>query len=319
MARTRTRKPPAKKPRSGKRAQGRKPRRRRQPWYRRPETRNWGIVVGLAVLAFAAIYLTRARPPEQSSPSLPVTGGDLHSLVVDPANPDRLYVGGHQAVAVSEDGGRTWRPVPTLENADAMGWAFTDDLVLVGGHPGISVSTDSGKTFESRNEGLPATDIHALGAGNGLIYAGSPVAGVLASTDGGETWEIRSEEAGRSFMGRILVDPNDPDHLVAPDMSVGAAESTDGGRSWSPLGGVPGAMWVTWDPKDTDHIIVTAMGAAAESTDGGKTWGDVDIPQDASIVEMSPDDPNVLYAAALDAPEVIVYVSRDGGGSWSRP
>jgi photosystem II stability/assembly factor-like uncharacterized protein len=305
------------KPKGGRRQGPRK--KPPPPWYRRPETRTWAAVLGLAVVAAATLYLTRDRPPEQSSSSLPVTGGDLHSLVVDPVRSARLFVGGHEAVAVSEDGGKTWEPIPSLENADAMGWAFTDQLILVGGHPGISVSTDGGKTFEPRNDGLPLTDIHALGAGEDVIYAGSPAAGVLASTDQGASWEIRSEEAGRAFMGRILVDPQDHDHLVAPDMQAGAAASTDGGRSWNALGGVQGAMWVTWDPNDTDHIIVTSTGAAAESTDGGDTWHDLDIPEDASIVEMNPDDPNLLYAAVLDAPEVVVYVSRDGGETWRRP
>ncbi len=315
MAKTQTR-----TKRKGGRRQGPSARKKPPPpWYRRPETRTWAAVVGLVMVAAAALYLTRDKPPEQSSPSLPVTGGDLHSLVVDPARPERLFVGGHQAVAVSEDGGDTWEPVPSLENADAMGWAFTDDLVLVGGHPGISVSTDRGKTFEPRNDGLPVTDIHALGAVEGVIYAGSPAAGVLASTDQGASWEIRSEEAGRAFMGRILVDPQDPEHLVAPDMQAGAVESTDGGRSWNALGGAQGAMWVTWDPNNTDHIIVTPTGAAAESTDGGDTWSDLEIPEGASIVEMNPDDPKVLYAAVLDAPEVVVYVSSDGGQTWGRP
>lgn len=292
-------------------------RRRSLPWYRRSNLAP--VLVGAAVvtlIGYAA--LSRGGSPEQTSPSIPVVGGDLHSLVVNPNDPATLYAGGHQAVSVSHDGGKTWSKVDSLDNADAMGWAFTDDAILVGGHPGISVSRDGGQTFEMANEGLPATDIHALGAGDGVIYAGSPAIGVLASTDEGNTWEVRSDQDGHAFMGRIVVDSEDPEHLLAPDMEAGAAESSDGGRTWTALGGVQGAMWVTWDGDDTSHIIVSGAGAAAESTDGGKTWESLEIPEGASIVEMSPDDAEVLFAAVHDDPNVDLWTSRDGGDTWEQ-
>jgi photosystem II stability/assembly factor-like uncharacterized protein len=250
-----------------------------------------------------------------------VTGGDLHSLVADPADPSRLFVGGHQAVAVSTDRGRTWKQVDSLENADAMGWAFMDDTVLVGGHPGLSVSTDGGRTFERRNGGLPATDIHALGAGGGVVYAASPQVGVFASTDGARTWDIHSPSAGQTFMGRILVDRDDPDHLMAPDMRSGVVESADGGRTWRSLGGVRGAMWVSWDPADPAHLVATGGGEWASSTDGGTTWADLAAPEGASLLELDPSDPRVVYAAIHDprSGRVTIEVSRDGGRTWGRP
>lgn len=245
-------------------------------------------------------------------------GGDLHSLVADPAT-GRLYVGGHEGVAASTDDGRTWQQIDSLDGADAMGWAFTEDAVLVGGHPGVFASTDGGATFESRNQGLPATDIHALGGEGEVVYAASPQVGVLSSRDGGATWEIVTEEAGQSFMGRILVDPDDTAHLVAPDMRAGAVESTDGGRTWEPLGGVQGAMSVTWDAEDTRHLVVSGMGQAARSTDGGQSWIPLKVPSGASVIEMAPDDPNLLYAGTLRGTEAVVSKSADGGESWMRP
>jgi photosystem II stability/assembly factor-like uncharacterized protein len=252
------------------------------------------------------------------SATAPFVGGDLHSLVMDPIRPETAYVGGHAAVAVSIDGGESWHQVETLEGADAMGWAFTDDLVLAGGHPGLFVSEDGGRTFTHRNEGLPATDIHALGAGGGVIYAASPVVGVFASTDGGASWDVRTDQVGQSFMGRILVDPQDSQHVLAPDMANGVVESADGGRTWHVLGRFGGAMWVSWDPNDTDRIIASAMDAAALTLDGGDSWQPLVVPEGVSIVEMDPGSPQTLLAAALDGSSATIWISTDGGATWER-
>lgn len=318
MARTQTRPRPSKTSGKGSRKPGlrKKP---PPPWHQRYPWLPWVIGIGIVVIV---IFAVRSGGPDVPAAGEavtdPVVGADLHSLVVDQSDPSTLYIGSHQGVSVSKDGGDKWEVIESLIGADAMGWAFTDDAILVGGHPGISVSTDGGSTFEQRNDGLPGTDVHALGAGENVIYAGIAGLGTFASTDGGTSWEMRSEEFGGAFMGRIVVDPSDDDHLFAPDMQAGGMESTDGGRTWQPLGGVPAAMWVSVDPSDIDHIIVTTQGAAGETTDGGKTWTQLDIPEGASIVEFSPDDPKTLYSAVLDDPEARVFISRDGGGRWEQ-
>ena len=319
MAKTGTRPAPGKTSTKGQRPSGsnRKPPR---PWYQRYSWLPWVVGIGaVAIVMFALRSGGADAPAPGESVANPVVGDDLHSLVVDPTDPDTLYIGSHQGVSVSTDGGESWEVIESLNGADAMGWAFTDDAILVGGHPGISISTDRGETFEQRSDGLPSTDVHALGAGEKVIYAGLAGVGTYASTDGGATWEVRSEEFGGAFMGRIQVDPADDDHILAPDMSSGAVESTDGGRTWDALGGVQGAMWVSWDQNDTDRIVVTTQGSAAESVDGGKTWEAFEIPQGASIVEFSPHDPELFFAAVLEAPEASVYVSKDGGDTWTRP
>lgn len=323
MARTRNR-----KRRTGARSAGAPPapqvrrtqeRRTREsaPTRRRDRQPRWGLWAAAAIVAAvgtAIVYSGR----DGGSPDRPFVGGDIHSLVVDPNNAARIYVGGHQAVAVSVDGGKSWRPVESLDGADAMGWAFVDGRVLVSGHPGLNVS-ENGVTFERRNEGLPATDIHSLGAGSSTIYAGSPVAGLLTSTDQGSSWQVVSNQIGHSFFGRILVDPRDDQHVLAADAASGVLESTDGGRSWRRLGGLSGASWVAWDREDPQHIVASKPGSAVASIDGGATWETLDIPEGAWLVEMSPSNPDALFAAVHEGTTATIWVSSDGGGSWSRP
>lgn len=284
------------------------------------------VGVGIAIAGVVIVAVTVAggggdRPPAPAAPAPtgPPIGGDLHSLVVDPADPRRLFVGGHQAVGRSSDGGRSWEMVESLANADAMGWAFADATVWVSGHPGLNRSTDGGRSFTRANQGLPDTDVHAFGASGPLLYGASPAVGVFASEDGGTTWALRTSQAGRGFFGRILVDPADTSHLVAADARSGAVESADGGRNWRPLAGPASATWISWAGGDPGRPIVSGPRGAARSVDGGRTWEALAVPDGATVVEATPSDANLLYAAGLDAGRASVWVSRDGGRTWARP
>jgi len=206
--------------------------------------------------------------------------------------------------------------VSSLDDADAMGWGFTKEAVWVSGHPGINRSSDGAVTFQKADQGLPDTDVHAFGASDSTLYASSPSVGIFASTDGGRSWDVRTDRAGQSFFGRILVSASDASNLVAADTRAGAVESTDGGRSWHRLGGPASALWVS---RNGDALYVSGPQGSARSGDGGKTWERLGLPDGASIVEADPADPQVLYAGAHRGDAVRVWVSHDGGKGWVRP
>ncbi|MEX2551816.1 MAG: hypothetical protein WD627_02275 [Actinomycetota bacterium] len=247
------------------------------------------------------------------------TGGDFHSMVLDPNNPGRIFVGGHEAVSVSQDSGRTWRQIPALKDRDAMGWGFDSETVYVSGHPGLTVSHDGGKTFSERNQGLPSTDVHAFGGGGGVLYGASPQAGFFSSPDGGRSWKVVNPNEGRSFFGRILVDPNNPMRLLAADAAAGVAESIDGGRTFADLGGVSAPTWLSWDPNNPKLLVASGQQGAARSDDGGRTWSSLDLPTLPAMVEVDPTDPQRLYAGSHDGSNVSLLVSDDGGVTWRKP
>ncbi len=310
------------KTKKGKQSRGRRPvpRPPAKTWLQRNGIWLGGGALALVAVVVVAVVVSSGGTGKSQSPAAKagagLVGGDFHSLVADPATPGRLYVGGHEAVSVSTDSGRTWSAVKSLDGADAMGWSFAGNTAYVTGHPGINRSTDGGASFRKANDGLPDTDVHAFGASGPTLYGAGPVNGVIASTDGGATWETRATQAGRSFFGRILVGPNDDQHLVAADARTGAAESTDGGRTWHGLGGPSSAVWVS---RGGTTLYSSGRQGAERSVDNGKTWQSLALPSGATLVEADPTDPKVLYSGVQDGDNVKVWVSRDGGVNWARP
>jgi len=276
--------------------------------------RRWWPIAAAAALVVGGIYVaTQSGGAGGSDAGAPFVGGDLHTVT---AFDGRLYVGGHDGVAVSSDEGQSWKAVSSLEGADAMGWAQTSSGLLVGGHPGLYSSTDNGATFTKTTGDAQIGDVHALGAVGDTVYAASPQAGLLASSDGGATWASRNDAVGQTFMGTILVDPSDPEHLIAPDMQNGAVTSSDGGRTWTVLGGPGGTMSVAWDTSDTQRLIAVGMDGGALSRDGGDTWTELPLPDRTSAATFS-EDGTTLYAAALDGDAARVSSSTDDGLTWS--
>lgn len=276
-------------------------------------TRGGAAVAVVAVVAVIVALAAGGGDGSRAASGAPVVGGDLHTVM---AVDDVLYVGGHAQAAVSRDDGKTWQEIASLEGADPMGWAASEGELLAGGHPGLYRSTDGGTNFEKLAGSAAVPDVHALGGAGGVLYLASPQTGVMASTDGGRSWGPRNAEAGRSFMGTILVDPTDTDRLIAPDMAGALATSSDGGRTWQSLEGPMGAMAATWNPANTDEIIAVGMQGAERSTDGGATWGPIQLPSDTSAVVYSPDG-QTLYAGVLSGEQAVVYRSTDGGQAWT--
>lgn len=291
---------------------------RRRPW--RSDREPWqSLLLGIAsIVAVGLVVAGCGGSSDGSAARGGRTGGDFHSLVVDPVDPERIFVGGHQAVSVSDDGGLTWTEIGPLRDADAMGWAFTSDHIYVSGHPGLTRSDDDGNSFDRASDGLPTTDVHALGGSGTTLYGAGPGGGFFAGNpDIG--WEQRNADIGHSFFGRILVDPDDPDRLFAADAQAGVARSTDGGRTWELLDApITSAVWLSTPDTSPETIIASGPDGVAVSPDTGQTWNLIQTPEGTSLVEAVPGRPGHLYAGQHQGEHVELWTSTDGGDTWAK-
>ncbi len=283
------------------------------------------VVAAVAVTAGAYALLSGGPEPGGSDPvQRPLLGGDFHSLTVDPANPEKVMVGGHAGAAVSDDGGTTWRQIADLAGADPMGWVIDPSdpsKMYAGGHPGFLRSGDGGESWTMNNSNLPGTDVHALGIdprNPETLYAFIVKRGLYRSLDAGESWELVNAQKGT--MGPVLVDPRQSDTLYLAGQE-GFETSEDGGESWRRLGAIPGGMTmsISQDQQEPDTFYAAAGGRVLKSTDGGESWqptGNEGLPEGVSVVAVSPSSPQVLYAGILDGESARVFRSEDGGETW---
>ncbi len=128
-----------------------------------------------------------------------------------------------------------------------------------------------------------------------LFYAGAAGGGVWKSTNGGADWSPVFDKAGSQSIGAIAISPKN-----AEDVWVGTGEP-----------------WLRNDVIPGDGIY--------HSTDGAKTWTRMGLAGTSQIarVLIDPRDPRRVVVAALgdpfrDSEERGVFVTRDGGASWSK-
>lgn len=289
----------------------------------RPQQRSnraiWALAGAAALLVIAALIfgLSRRADDSPSAASAPAAGlpntPDYHSLLVDADDPNGLFLGTHQGLYRSTDGGVTWR-FATLSGNDAMNLARPGGKTIwTAGHEVLAKSTDAGQSWtQVRPPSLPSYDIHGFAIDPrhpNRLYAAVAGEGLYRSDDGGGSFKEVSRDVGGGVFA-LAVDRSG--HIFAGDAQQGLLVSSDGGRSWrvSLRAGVGG---IAINPKDPRRLL--AAGARVDlSSDGGKSWRPVlTVQQGAGPVAWAPSDPRVAYVVGFDR---TLYVSRDRGAHW---
>ncbi|HEX4826274.1 MAG TPA: hypothetical protein VFV19_18385 [Candidatus Polarisedimenticolaceae bacterium] len=236
-----------------------------------------------------------------------IIGGDrinwVTPYIVDPLQPQRLFLGTHR-VYRSDDRGTTWTQVGPADLTGGSGTILTvevnrihDEVVYSGSDSGrVWRSADAGLTWTDLSSGLPGRSINDLGADPsdpGRVLA------TLGGFNGPHLYEWRSG-IGWTSTGSGL--PNVPANtvllLTASDVlvgtDVGIFRSADGGATFVPyMNGLPEGLVVTDLEYNASQSVVTA------ATYGRGAWQ----------VAVESFGPIVLYDSVA-----LPYVQVDGDG-----
>jgi photosystem II stability/assembly factor-like uncharacterized protein len=141
---------------------------------------------------------------------------------------------------------------------------------------------------------ISAIDAVNDASGKVTLYVGAASGGVWKSIDGGTTFKPVFDEQPVQSIGAIAIDRKDPKTVW-----VGS------GEGWT-------------------RNSVSVGNGIYKSTDGGESWKNVGLPESERITEIAidPKDSNTVYACVpgklwSDSAERGLYVTRDGGSSWT--
>ncbi|MEX0274187.1 MAG: WD40/YVTN/BNR-like repeat-containing protein, partial [Flavobacteriaceae bacterium] len=253
-----------------------------------------------------------------------LTSGRIADIAIDPTNENVWYIAvGSGGVWKTENAGTTFKPIFDQQPSYSIGalaidpsdsntiWVGTGENVggrHVGFGDGIYVSHDGGKGW--KNMGLKASEhiskivVHPedsntlFVASQGPLWSKGGERGFYRTEDGGATWKCTLGNDEWTGVTDIVMDPDNTDIIYA----------------------------ATWDRHRT---VAAYMGGGPgsglhKSTDGGKTWTSLKTGIPSSNLgkiglAISPFDANVIYAAIeLDRKKGGLYISRNGGASWSK-
>jgi photosystem II stability/assembly factor-like uncharacterized protein len=290
---------------------------------------------GTLVLAAAAAVAAAAPVDSAAYQDLrwrlvgPFRGGWATCAEGVPDSPATYYFGAAAGgVWKTEDAGASWFPIFDGESAASIG-----DLAIAPSDPRV------------------------IYVGTGQIQARYDIAsgnGVFRSDDGGKSWRHLGLSATRAI-GRILVDPRDPDtalvaalgHIFGPNKERGIFRTTDGGKSWSQVLFVneeTGGADLAADPENPEVVYASLWqvrnypwlsywkpmagpgSGVYKSTDGGRTWSRLrgGLPDDVGRIALAASRGGRVWAlidaaAGADGRNPAgLYRSDDAGESWTR-
>ena len=245
-------------------------------------------------------------------------------VTIDPGNPNIVWVG-------------------TGENNSQRSVAYGD---------GIYKSLDGGKSWTNmglrQSEHISQIHVDPDDSRNVLVAAQGPLwnaggdRGLYRTVDGGKNWTRILEGGEYTGVNEFVVDPRNPDHIIASTVQRGRHvwgivgggpgsalyKTTDGGASWRVIdAGIPagdkGRIGLAMAPSEPDivYAIVFAEDEGSgfyRSVDFGETWDKRSdrMSNDAQYyneIAVDPGNPHRVYSV-----DTFSWISEDGGLSWQR-
>jgi photosystem II stability/assembly factor-like uncharacterized protein len=279
--------------------------------------RTTGILIALVLVVTAGIavaVLVGSRAPREALPWARLGTEDVHSLAFAGEGTDRVLFGHHGGLLATADGGRTWDALSVGE--DAMSTATSaDGSIIIAGHEVFRASRDGGTTWASITTDLPSLDIHGFTrdpVDPARMWAYPVTGGLWESIDGGATFrQVRTD----NVLFPTAVAAGSGIRLLGVE-TAGLIESSDGGRTWSPLA-MPPTFPMTGLAASADGRILYAgaQDGLYRSEDGGHSWEATAYTGSVFALATSTDGRTVILVDRTTD----VYRSDDGGATWPGP
>ncbi len=281
-----------------------------------------------------------------------IGGGDLCVPIIDPKNPDVMYVTS-TVTWKSVDGGKTWtafRGAPGGDDYQNI-WINPNDpkTILIASDQGAIITVNGGESWSSWYNQSTAQMYH-VAADNAFPYrvcSGQQESGSACVWSRGNDGEITMREwhpVAVEEYGYVAPDPLDPDIVYGGKVTRYDRRTTTA-QNVAPVAGRPPdyrvvrTQPVLFSPVDP-HLLFFAANTLWTTRDGGQSWKQIspdltrktwDVPASVGIfkseksaqpsqrgviyaVAPSPKDVNLIWAGTDDG---LIWLTTDGGAHWN--
>ncbi len=171
---------------------------------------------------------------------------------------------------------------------------------------GVWKTVDGGQVWTCVSDSVRLTSIGAVAVAPSqpdTVYVGATgaAAGLYKTADGGGHWTLVALQG--HGVSSIVIDPHNPDLVMAAAGDTGVMRTTDGGKTFAPT--LPdsqiGAVWLVFDPDNPKNVYAGARPAAGGGRGGGGAGGG-------------------RGAAPVTTPatDSQIYRSTDEGATWTK-
>lgn len=217
-------------------------------------------------------------------------------------------------------------------NSIALHPSDTNVIFVGSAAGGIWKTINGGQTWSVNTDSLPTLGVSAIAIhpnNPSVMYFGSGDRdasdaagfGVFKSTNGGGSWTISNTGMGSRTVGKLIIDPANPNVLLAA-CNGGIYRSANAGANWTQTYSGGFFKDIIFKPDNSKVVYATNAGLLYRSLDNGINWSNISngLPTTAvsrAVIEVNALDPSMVYFwIANGSVHKGMYLSRDSGTSF---
>ena len=279
-------------------------------------TAPWILYVG----ATQGIFKTTDGGQTWSPSGEGITGQIYSNMVVDPTDPQKVYLGTNgYGLYRSTDGGASWSHGEGSYHQTVKSIAIDPDqanVLSMGAFRDIYRSFDYGANWGPLHLFDFATGVLSIAhdsVSTNTMYIGTNTHGLMKSTDRGYNWDFTS--AGQ-ITTVVAIDPSDHNVVFGSGFTA-LMKSTNAGATWRTVLPVEYGSAVVFDTVNLGAVYASfSYDGVYVSGDDGESWSsaNVGLPT-VQINTLAIDSADGIVYAGTEG--YGIYVSYDGGQTWN--